>query len=323
MRLFCVSVNDATAAAIPVLPSRLIFPATRRPARAGRRGRKPKWTPHALTQADINRGKAILDEWGVSHDNRDRIRTHYETMCHLSGMEFKNPLAAIGFLGQMVNAGLGPGTCDTYVGYVHSKYWMQNVLKAASARHADHEGKHAPDIADDILWKYVVGARDKWQPILWVMFVGGLRPRAIRFLRRRRIGMPTNWAQDDLEFSVMIDKTRRRRALRAILTLPAKWKWRLAPPSKTAEKFLREGDQDVRLFEGVKATDINRELTRLSKSLDLPRPTTYSFRRAYINRIYPLVRNKTELTEKTLHFEVSTVEAFYRRTKHDAKNVAR
>jgi len=99
-------------------PERLTL---QRHRRQGRHGRLPRWIPRAITQADINRGQAILEEWGPNHKDADRVKLNYETMCQLSGMDPKSPLAAIGFLGQMANAGLGPGSADTYVGYVHKK----------------------------------------------------------------------------------------------------------------------------------------------------------------------------------------------------------
>jgi len=112
---------------------------------------------------------------------------NFETACHLSGMDRKDPRAAIGLLGQLANSGLGPGTADTYVGYINKKYRMTDIMKAASARHADHESKHAPDIADDVLWRYVEESDFVWQPLLYTLYVLGLRPRAARFLRRRRL----------------------------------------------------------------------------------------------------------------------------------------
>ena len=196
---------------------------------------------------------------------------------------------------------------------------MADVMKAASARHADFEGRHAPDIPDDILWQYVVEADFVWQSILYVLYVAGLRAKAIRYFRRNRIYVPKKrmWKKESLEFVVRIDKTRKRRALRAILQLPKEWDWIPQPPTDQTWQFFAEGDAEERLFEGVTASDINSELRKMSARLNLPRPTTYSFRRAYINRIIPLVNNKKQLTEFTLHFETSTVDAFYMRTRAD------
>ena len=306
-----------------ISPARLSLP---RPRRARRTGRKALWTPRAVSEADLNRGAALLQEWGPDHRSKDRIVLNFDTMCMLSGLDKKDPRAAIGLLGQMANSGLGPGSTDVYIGYIHKRYRfsaLYDVLKAAAARHANHESRHAPDVSDDILWQYVEKASPQYRPILYLLYVAGLRPRAIRFLTRKRMYFPSwnLWQSEDIEISVYIDKTRKKRALRAILSLPKNWTWIKPPPHKATLSFLQEGDRESRLWEGVTATHITSELKKMSEKHGLPRATTYSFRRGYINRIRPLVRNKKHLTEFTLHFDVSTVDAFYRRTKEDIKKM--
>jgi len=317
MRLYCV---DPSALPItPIPPSRAALPRHRRGLRHGNR----KWVPRAISEADLARGRAILEKWGPDHKNRIRVVADYELTCVLSGYDPRNPLAHVGFLGQLANSGLGPGTADTYINYVHKKHRMHDVQKAASCRHADHEARHAPDISDEILWRYVEEADAKWQPVLWILYVCGIRTVALRYLRRRRISIPTNWSKESIEISVKIDKQRKKKALRAILQLPFSWKWVLPPPSVATANFLREGDQEECLFEFATANAVLKELRAMSVRLGLPRPTTYSFRRGFINRIIPLVRNKQELTKYTLHFKPDTVDAFYRRTKDDERTMSR
>jgi len=319
-RPFDIPRSEASPAPQPSFsPCRLQFPRPRR----SQRGRRPKWTPHAFTDADLNRGMQILKEWGPNHQDKNRVIMNFEICCHLSGMDKKDPRCAIALLGQMVNSGLGPGSCDTYIGYIHKRYKMFDVLKAASARHADFESKHAPDVADEILWRYVVEAKPKWQPIFYLLYTFGLRPIAIRFLCRHRIYLPSkeHWGQECIEATVAIDKTRKRRALRATLSLPLEWDWILPPPSEETWSLFTTGDPEERLFEGITASHIDTELRTMANVLQVPRPTTYSFRRGYINRIFPLVRNKAELTQYTLHFDVATVNAFYKRTRDDLRRM--
>jgi len=310
--LFCTSVST------PSPPANQLFLSQ---PRRGTRGRRRLWIPRAITQADIERGRAIVKEWGPDHHSRDRVVSDFEIMCKLSGLPTNDPFSALGFLGQLANSGLGPGSVDTYTGYVSKRYRMKDVQLAAAARHADHEARHAADISDDILWRYVCEASQKYKAILWILYVAGLRSRAIRFLRRRRIYVPKKWGSADMEFVVMIDKTRKRRALRAILSLPKAWKWLRPPPCSYSLRLLQEGDPEERLFDGITASDINAELKAISKRFQLPRPTTYSFRRAFINRIIPLVGKKGEMTKFTLHFKASTVDAFYRRTQDDQNKI--
>jgi len=317
MRLFCVANTGSVSSSLPVTPARVSLPRPRRSLRHGNR----KWFPRAISEADLNRGRILLEKWGPDHKNRDRVISDYELVCHLSGYETKNPLAHIGFLGQLANSGLSPGTSDTYIGYVHKRHRMTNVTKAASARHADHEARHAPDLPDDVLWRYVQEASPRWAPIFWLLYTAGLRPVALRYLSRRRISVPNDWKKEELEVSVRIDKTRKKKALRAILLLPKSWKWIRPPPSDDAATFLREGDREEKLFEFATATAINLELRKMSQRLGIARPTSYSFRRSFVNRILPLVRNKAELTSYTLHFKKDTIDAFYRRTKDDERKM--
>lgn len=231
-----------------------------------RKGRAARWIPQAFTEADFNRGMQILEEWGPKHTNSDRVISSFETSCYLSGMNMRDPRAAVSVLGQMANSGLGAGTTDTYIGYLHKKYKMPDVMKAASARHADAEVRHAPDISDEILWKYVEEADFIWQPIFYVLFVAGLRPIALRFLRRNRLFVPgkRRWGKDNIEVTVKIDKTRKKSALRAILSLPASWEWIPEPPTDEVWNFLSQGDDpEERIFQGVTATHINTELRKM------------------------------------------------------------
>jgi len=311
--LFCTTVTSDSS------PTPRLFYSKQRTVT---RGRRKIWVPRAITQADIERGRGIMQEWGPDCHTRYRVVGDFELMCKLSALLTSDPLAAVGFLGQLANSGLGPGSIDTYTGYVCKRYRsLTNVQKAAAARHADFDAKHAADISDDTLWTYVEEASPKYRAILWILFISGLRSRAIRFLRRRRIFIPEKWGSADMEFVVKIDKTRKRRALTAILSLPKAWKWLRPPPHAETLSFLQHGDQEERLFDDFKATDINAELSAISKRLDLPRPTTYSFRRAFINRIVPLVGKKSEMTKFTLHFQQSTVDAFYRRTQDDKNKI--
>jgi len=168
-------------------PARLIIP---HPRRSFRTGRKALWTPRAVSEADLSRGAALLQEWGPDHRSKERIVLNFDTMCMLSGLDKKDPRAAIGLLGQMANSGLGPGSIDVYIGYIRKRYrfsLLYDVLKAAAARHANHESRHAPDVSDDILCQYVEKASTEYRPILYLLYVAGLRPRAIRFLTRKRL----------------------------------------------------------------------------------------------------------------------------------------
>ena len=101
------------------------------------------------------------------------------------------------------------------------------------------------------------------------------------------------------------------------MRLPLEWDIIPAPPCEKTLRFFSEGLPKDRLWPGLTATAVNNELRRMSVELGLPRPTTYSFRRAFVNRVINFVSSKKELTLYTLHFSEETVEAFYRRNRQE------
>jgi len=286
------------------------------PSLIGKKGRKAIWEPRALNSADYAEGMRLLKEWGRDKSSQIRIQGNFMTVCRLSGRLHTDPMAAIGTLGQMSNSGLGPGSRSTYMNYIRKKFSAAHeAAYAAGVCAADHEANHAKDIADEILWKFVQLAPVDYQPILYLMYVCGFRVKAIKFFKRLRIFLPTwaQWRERDLEITVAIDKNRKKKGMRTTLVLPSKWNYP-KPPTFAAWKFLMEGDQKECLFKEVTSTKINSALRKIAKTHGLPRPTTYSFRRGYINRVLQFVETKGQLTKFTLHYDEATVEAFYRRT---------
>ena len=243
--------------------------------------------------------------------------TGYELACALGGHSPTDPRSAVALLGQFDNAGLGPGSAQTYMTFVRSKYRgaATEPLYAAEVRYADFENGHAPDVDDDCLWCYVEASRGRLQSLLYLLYVAGFRTKATKYFTQSRIWMqqPPTWKEREfcLEVVVTVDKNRHRRALRTTLRLPSAWD--IKPPPQAVLEDLQEGPEAEKLFAGMTSTFVNDKLKALSTAHSLSPVTTYSFRRGYLNRVSQLVRNKKELTGYSLHFAESTVEAFYRR----------
>ena len=286
-----------------------------------RRGRKRLWTPLRFTAEQRERGAQLMKEWGRNTTQRTRILLDYEEACNLSGADPNDPASVEATMGQMDMATLGVGSIGTYLSHIKSKYRLAatQAVFAAGVRSADAESKHAPDIDDEVLWRYVVNARTvSVQAVLYLEFICGFRSIAARFVRRRSVWLPS-WddpEQEGPEIIVTIDKTRKKKSQRATIRLPFMWNIR-PPPSWDVWCFIMRGDESDRLFPDMTASHINGALRRMSEEMGLPRPTTYSFRRAFINRIIPLVGSKKDLAKYTLHFKEETVEAFYRRSKKE------
>jgi len=284
--------------------------------KAVKKGRKAKWIPEALRKCDYDEGMRLLKEWGRDNNTKLRVQGNFMSVCRMSGLAHNDPMAAAGILGQMSLNGLGPGTRATYMEYIRKKFpAAREASHAAGVCAADHEAHHAPDIEDAVLWQYVIHAPDEWRPLIYLMYVCGFRVKAIKFFRRRRIFLPPwkNWASRDLEIVVAVDKNRPKKGKRATLILPSSWNYP-RPPTRQDYSFLMDGDADEKLFSNLTASKVNVVLRKISKEKSLPRPTTYSFRRGYINRVLELVKDKDKVNRYSLHFDPATVDAFYRRT---------
>ena len=293
------------------LPPRILTSTPRRG------GRNRLWTPHPATPADRARGRELINLYGPKRHASMRVLADFRHFCDISGFNPTDPAAHEAVLGQMDNSTLGVGSQDTYLSVIRKHYRTaaHDAAYAAGVRHADVEGGHAPDLSDDVLWNYVEAASAVWQPLLWVLAVFGIRVKAAAWLTHGRAFFPTweEWGSWNPELIITIDKNRRKRCHRTTLRLPMEWGILPSPPCEESLKFFSEGDAKERMWPGLTATMVNDELRRMSVELGLPRPTTYSFRRAFVNRVIPFVTSKKELTLYTLHFSEETVEAFYRR----------
>ena len=300
----------------PFIPPRVQSTLSRR-----RGGRRRIWTPSPVTSADRERGRELIALYGPDRHASMRVIADYRHFCAISGFDPTDPEACAAVLGQMDNSGLSAGSLDTYMSIIKKVYRApaHDASYAAGVHHADEEGGHAPDLSDEVLWKYVEAANAIWQPLLYILAVYGLRIKACAWLTQSRTIFPAwdDWGSFSPEIIITVDKQRRRRCHRTTLRLPLEWDILPPPPCEETLRFFSEGEPKDRLWPGITATAVNTELRRLSLELGLPRPTTYSFRRAYVNRVIPFVTSKKELTLYTLHFSEETVEAFYRRNRQD------
>jgi len=287
-----------------------------------RKGRKKIWQVRPASQSDRDKGRELVMTWGRNDTVKRRVIGDYEQLCRMSNLDPNSPASVEAMLGQMENSGLGPGTQETYVRYVSKRYprAAYDTAYAAGVRYADFENKHAPDVSDEDLCAYVDGARAEdvqAEAILYLLKECGFRTKACRFFRRFRVYLPPldEWMSEDstMEVTVTIDKNRRRRQHRTTLRMECAL-WEIPPPSlRVWNFFMNESlDRNERIFSDFTATKVNKILARIAKRAGLPKATSYTFRRGYINRMIPRLKGKRELTKYTLHFKEETVEAFYR-----------
>lgn len=287
-----------------------------------RKGRKKIWQVRPVSQSDKDKGRELVTVWGRNDTAKRRVIGDYEQLCRMSNLDPSSPASVEAMLGQMENSGLGPGSQETYVRYVGKRYprAARDSAYAAGVRYADFENKHAPDVSDDVLGAYVDGARAedvRSEAIIYLLKECGFRTKACRYFRRFRVFLPPleDWYSENsiMEVTVTIDKNRRRRQHRTTLRMECAL-WEIPPPSQRVwEFFMSESlDPNETIFPDYSATKVNKVLKRIAAREGLPKATSYTFRRGYINRMIPRLKGKRELTKYTLHFKEETVEAFYR-----------
>jgi len=287
----------------------------RAPEHASRRSRAHrKYFPHAVTEADKLAWEHLKARYGSNTSTRDRVDGDYGVFLRASNLEPSDE--SLGwFLGQMSQR-LAASSCDSYIKHVLAANRIQGaktVKKVAEAYNADTIGKHAPDIEIDILHKYIELAHKKLQPILWLLLITGLRVKDLSRLRRRQIHRNEKF----LKFLLCLTKGRRRRSLRCILSIPTEW-FEVIPQSVEDLLSRTASKKNKRIFQDLEATKINTKLRAMSVTHNLPRPTTYSFRRNYMNLIVEKCgANKDLQAQFTKHISVSITEAHYVKFEED------
>jgi len=282
---------------------------------ASRRSRaRRKYVPHAVTEADKAAWDRLKKSYGANTDNRDRVNDDYAAFLSASGLE-SNAESLGWFLGQM-SRDLAASSCSSYIKYVIAKNRVngaKSVRNVAEAYNADTIGGHAPDIELNALMKYIENASPEIQPILWLLLVTGLRVKDLSRLRRRQIARK----KTGLSFLLCLTKGRRRRCLRCKLDIPAEWHGKI-PYSLIETLVQSRGSKKKRIFKHHTANRLNAELRKMSKSYNLPRPTTYSFRRHYMNFIVDKCGGDVvRQAAFTKHISASITEAHYVRFEED------
>lgn len=302
----------AAQASAPVAPIRSRPPSRFKKPTESRR----KWVVRAVSADDKKKWEEIRNEYGPKATvDRDRVRSDYDEFCKLSGLE-KNGESLGWCLGQMANK-LAPGTVDGYIAYASEGSRTADVnyvRKTAQAFHADATTGHAPDINGKILKKFVNLAPMAHQPVLFILMSTGMRVKDIARLRRRQVGYRK---KSSLRVQIRLSKTAKRRALRTTLTIPSEWLG-VVPASFTCWLKNTCKSKDAKMLKGYTAAKVNAILRRVGKKFDMPRPTTYSFRREYMNFVREWCGGDSDLERSyTKHMSTSITEAHYVRFEED------
>lgn len=277
------------------------------------RGAVTKWFPNLAQPGDHDTFKEKFAIYGPKTKQRDRIRQKFLRFKELNPTE--SPISAVEkLIGQWLNSGLRPSTCETYLKYLQpliiketrEREKISEIRRCIEAMHADSDTRIAPQLSSDSLTRILSLTKGRLQAFLWIMYQTGLRSKAISVLRRKQIKY---CAQQGLRIQIWLDKNHRHRHLRVTLSIPPML---LSPITKTTKTIIEEGLPDERPFQNFTANHVNNNLRRLCQRHGITSPTTYSWRRAYMNRVKSFCKGDAqEMKKYTLHLSNSITEAHY------------
>lgn len=282
------------------------------------RGRPRKWTPSVVTEEEKARGLQLLTDYGIPEDAEARVIKDFNTFLALNGLQ-PNGYAMLLWCGQCLVAGLGPGSLETYGTFVRKVMprgdpLIKKLTKALMRQHADFDTKTAPVVSDEDLIMIMLHLPSELQAGVFLMLVAGLRPIALKWLRRKQVAA---WRRKlDAEIlvyiQVRVDKNAWKRVHRTELAIPRAWTSMVKVP-EAYHQLYNEGDPNHRLFwEGHSATALNQALAKVADEHSLPRATSTSFRHAYMNRLFTVFKgDMDQIKPYTLHHSRYVTKAHY------------
>ena len=282
------------------------------------KGRPKKWVPSIVTDEDKARGLQILADYGTPDDAEIRIVRDFHLFLTINELQ-PTGYAMLLWCGQCLVAGLGPGSLETYATFVRKVLprgdpMIKKLTKALMRQHADFDTKSAPVVSDADLIAIMLLLPDDLRAGVFVMLIAGLRPIALKWLRRKQIAA---WSKSRdasilLHVQIRVDKNAWKRVHRSQLAIPRAWTSLTEVPEDLMDRY-NLGDPNHRLFwKDHSATELNQALAKVSRDHSLPRATSTSYRHGYMNRLFAIFDGDMEKIKPfTLHHSRFVTKAHY------------
>jgi hypothetical protein len=259
---------------------------------------------------------AVLEEAyddARNRDTRTRVVQTWNEFLRLNNLD-RNARALKLFVGQMLNSGMKIGSVHTYVRYIakggdlpRSNGDWRRVVSLVSLAHADAETRKAPrisvrDAMRIVAWLY----GDVAKVVAGIVTTGARCADVMRWMPGR-----VEFGKNHFVVDVHVTKNRRDPDKRVVHRMPDVRKM-LGFPVPEVLLDVRRYPPFHRPFAGWHATRVNQALVAACKALDLPRVTTYSFRRLYCQRVLEFFDFDSCLAKRyTLHCRAEVLAAFY------------
>jgi hypothetical protein len=245
-----------------------------------------------------------------------RVLGKFQQFLKLNGMAPDMGLEAC--MGQMVRAGLSPGTIGTYVTTIvtsipslRNSSVAKRAMAAAQAYHTHKGGRgHASDIPQDIIeevTKKINEMTPELGPSAWIAMATGLRASCIDRLSTDGILIRGSGAKRTLSLKIRFSKGVRKVRKRREVHYPLK---DIPPPPKSLKRRLTGGPLSTPL--PTTAANLNAALAKACDSLNVKRFTSGAYRRAFARRIRPYCEaNNLSVSEMLVHTSTDMVPAHY------------
>ena len=295
-------------------------------------GRPRKWNIHKLERNEVALRERFLEslEKLVSSSNiRERLRQDWELFLRLNLLE---PSAhAIRLFMADLALSLAPSSAHEYASKLSTLPALKqapiraawaHVCRLLNVRAADADLRTATKIESYSCARRALAAvaNETERNALRLMLVLGPRAKDLTHLRIRQLDIPIlrlgqKYKKRCYRAHIRIAKNRKSLGRRVVLNVPADMREVVREEANRLGHFLRNAarrDDDSKIFSRCSASVLNNALKRACEVAQLPRYTTYSFRRLYIAEIIrQCKRNFSRVRDHTLHFAEETIKAYY------------
>ncbi len=245
-----------------------------------RKGRRPMFVPSTVDKADYDAGIGYISR----HIVEDRVR--HRAIAVFDEFLRKNPTfttttAIIPFLGQMQRSGLSDGTMREYMKHVATAYPSPDSRKAHKAcirAYADAETSHALDVRRQVLLDLPSRAEGVLRAAIFLLTNTGSTLADLQRLRRTQVVFAHG--RTLVQWRLTKRKTKRRQ--RREVAYPDKWG--IDPKPLFIDRFWSDSIEQ-RPLASVTVAQVNAFVRSNCDSTGGRFPTTYTFRRSFINHV--------------------------------------
>lgn len=269
---------------------------------------RTKWFPHGISDEEVARGRKFVQSFCTNQRTQERLSDLSQLFLSINTSRTADELIH-GLVGQWLQAGLAPGTMETYWNIV--KFYLPKAAckhtakKAIQRYHAIADTKHALDVSFELAIRIVNTMIDKrWSlaaSVAEIVLRTGLRVSDVGWLTAASF----TFSRGFVTITVRITKNRQKRSDRTSATIPL---W-FGEFSMATRRFIASSQPGTLLFKNADVNAVNLVLKRSP----CPKATSYSLRRAFIRRALEEVKYDVELAAKryTLHHRAQTLLAHY------------